>query len=476
MSEPRTCPECHAEIPLDAPQGVCPACALKAGLGSAAHTVTGPGSGGAVPLAVEELNNRLPGLQILELIGRGGMGAVYKARQKALDRTVAVKVLRSDLPEQAREAFGARFSREARTLARLTHQHIVSVYDFGQQDDLYYLVMELVDGVSLRQIIEAGGIEPREALAIIPAICQALQYAHDAGVVHRDIKPENVLMDRQGVVKIADFGLAKLVGSTTEPRLTGAEQVMGTPHYMAPEQIERPSQVDHRADIYALGVVLYELLTGELPIGRFAPPSRKVQIDVRLDDVVLRTLEKEPDLRYQRASELQTDVENLSQGGTVSASTAREAKSAGYELRSKTTLWGWPLVHVAFGAGGTRVARGVIAVGNMAVGGVAIGGVALGWFALGGISIGVIGAGGIALGLLALGGIATGAIAMGDVSQGLFALGTRVSHSFFQIDTPLRESLALVGRIGGYALVLALIAALALWLKEKNAPSRQRGH
>jgi predicted Ser/Thr protein kinase len=473
MSEPRTCPECQAEIPPDAPQGVCPACALKAGLDSAAHTVTGPDSRGAAPLAAEELTNRLPGLQILELIGRGGMGAVYKARQTALDRTVAVKVLRADLSEHAREAFGARFSREARTLAQLTHQHIVSVYDFGQQDDLYYLVMELVDGVNLRQTIEAGGVEPREALAIIPAICQALQYAHDNGVVHRDIKPENVLVDRQGVVKIADFGLAKLVGSATEPRLTGAEQVMGTPHYMAPEQIERPSQVDHRADIYALGVVLYEMLTGELPIGRFAPPSRKVQIDVRLDDVVLRTLEKEPDLRYQRASELQTDVENLSQGGTIAASTAREAKSVGYELRSKTTLWGWPLVHVAFGDGETRsrIARGVIAVGNVAVGGVAIGGVALGGLTLGGVSIGVIGAGGIALGLLALGGIATGALAMGDVSLGLFALGSRVSHSFFPIDTSLRESLTLMGWIGGNALVFALIAALVLWLKEKNAQS-----
>lgn len=162
----------------------------------------------------------------------------------------------------------------------------------------------------------------------MPQICDALQYAQDEGIVHRDIKPENILVDRKGRVKIADFGLTKIVGGRDTPpgrpsqegrtagpagptNLTGALDVMGTPHYMAPEQIEKPTEVDHRADIYSLGVVFYEMLTGELLLGKFQPPSRKVQIDVRLDDVVLRALEKEPELRYQQASALKTDVETI---------------------------------------------------------------------------------------------------------------------------------------------------------------------
>ncbi len=172
--------------------------------------------------------------------------------------------------------------------------------------------MEFVDGVNLRSCWTPASSRREEALAIVPQICEALQYAHDHGVVHRDIKPENILLDKEGQVKIADFGMAKLVGrEAPNLTLTGAGQVMGTPQYMAPEQIEHPLEVDHRADIYSLGVVFYQMLTGELPIGRFAPPSKKVQIDVRLDEVVLRALEKEPDLRYQQASEVKTQVETI---------------------------------------------------------------------------------------------------------------------------------------------------------------------
>ena len=155
--------------------------------------------------------------------------------------------------------------------------------------------MEFVDGLTLRQLLNSGKLAPPAALAIVPQICEALQYAHDKGVVHRDIKPENILMDRGGQVKIADFGLAKLVGREAgDFSLTGVGQVMGTPHYMAPEQLEHPQEVDHRADIYSLGVVFYQMLTGELPIGRFAPPSKKVQVDVRLDEVVLRAWRRSP--------------------------------------------------------------------------------------------------------------------------------------------------------------------------------------
>ena len=248
------------------------------------------------------------------------MGAVYKARQKQLDRLVALKILPPQV-DQA-EAFAERFTREARSLAKLNHSHIVTVHDFGHTEaGLYYFIMEFVDGTDLRRVIQTGELSENQALAVVPQICDALQYAHEEGIVHRDIKPENILLNKKGQVKIADFGLAKLLDQpATMYALTQAGQKMGTPHYMAPEQIEHPEQVDHRADIYSLGVVFYEMLTGELPLGQFPLPSRKVRVDVRLDEVVLKTLEKEPELRYQYASEVKTDVETISTGESVSGS------------------------------------------------------------------------------------------------------------------------------------------------------------
>ena len=196
MTQPRICPECNAEIPHDAPGGVCPSCALRAGLGSENATRPDPRSGPVTPLTPDELGRRLPELESFELIGPGGMGAVYKARHRKLDRSVAVKVLHTHLQEDP--SFAERFVREARMLARLDHPNIVRVYDFGHRDGINYLVMELVEGVTLRQTMAGGGLSPAEALAMVPRICEALQYAHDQGVVHRDIKPENILLDRSG--------------------------------------------------------------------------------------------------------------------------------------------------------------------------------------------------------------------------------------------------------------------------------------
>jgi tRNA A-37 threonylcarbamoyl transferase component Bud32 len=315
MNEARRCPKCQAELPGDAPQGLCPRCLLHMGLASAA--APGPAGAGAtgayggfVPPSPQELAGRFPQLEILELIGQGGMGAVYKARQPGLDRFVAVKILP---PQIGRDpAFAERFAREARALARLSHPHIVAVYDFGLAGELYYFLMEYVDGVNLRQLLRERKLQPPEALKIVPQICEALQFAHDEGIVHRDIKPENILLDKKGRVKIADFGLAKLLGRTgTDYLLTGSQQVMGTLHYMAPEQMGRPLEVDHRADIFSLGVVFYEMLTGELPVGRFEPPSRRVQVDVRLDEIVLRALENKPEQRYQHISDIKTQIESI---------------------------------------------------------------------------------------------------------------------------------------------------------------------
>jgi len=319
---PRACPRCGRPLAKDTAHGLCPACLLQQ---AAASESGAPNPAAFTPPGVAELAPLFPQLEILELLGRGGMGAVYKARQPALDRVVALKVL--PVTPGADPAFAERFQREARALASLNHPHIVNVYDFGQLPTLSYFIMEYVDGVNLRQLERTSRLSPREALAIVPQVCEALQFAHDRGIVHRDIKPENILVDKQGRVKIADFGLAKLLRVESGGiALTETRHAVGTPQYMAPEQVERPQSVDHRADIYSLGVVFYEMLTGELPMGRFPVPSQRVQVDVRLDEVVLKALEKEPERRYQQASAFKTNVEIVA--GTPAASTGRDEPPA----------------------------------------------------------------------------------------------------------------------------------------------------
>ena len=319
MATTPICPSCGKPLAPDAPQGLCQECLFKAGFPTGADT--GGNSPRFVPPAVEELAGKFPQLEILGFIGQGGMGAVYQARQKQLNRIVALKILPLDIGSD--RAFAERFTREAQALAHLNHPGIVTLYEFGQADGLFYFLMEYVDGVNLRQLLRTGRVSAREALAIVPQICDALQFAHDQGLVHRDIKPENILLDRRGRVKVADFGLAKLVRTGSEPTpgvevasgspfVTESGKIMGTPSYMAPEQVAHPAEVDHRADIYALGVVFYQMLTGELPGRKIEPPSKKVQVDVRLDEIVLRALEKEPARRYQHVSEVGTDLKTIS--------------------------------------------------------------------------------------------------------------------------------------------------------------------
>jgi serine/threonine protein kinase len=305
------CPKCQRPLPANAPAGICPSC-----LWAAAMPVTDRPVDQTLSLdgyfnapQVDELAPLFPQLEITDLLGHGGMGAVYRARQISLDRPVALKILSPRLGRDP--SFAERFMREARTMAKLNHPNIVMVYDFGQVEPFYFLLMELVEGVNLREAILARTITPEKAIAIVPKICEALQYAHDQGIVHRDIKPENILVGARDTIKIADFGLAKIVGTVQGNfTLTGSHQILGTRNYMAPEQIEKPTTVDHRADIYSLGVVFYELLTGELPLGRFALPSEKTHQNQELDDIVMRTLEKEPARRYQQASEVRTAVES----------------------------------------------------------------------------------------------------------------------------------------------------------------------
>ena len=357
MATENKCPHCGKPVPITALGGICPECMLKAGVAADTAEV---GPDGTVivkpPLSappVEEITPHFPQLEIIECLGRGGMGVVYKARQPKLDRFVALKILtRSQDSGISDTEFAARFQREALALARLNHPDIVAVYDFGEAGGFHYLLMEYVDGLTLRQLLQTRKLSPEEALAIVPKICEALQFAHERGIVHRDIKPENILLDKQGRVKIADFGIAKIIGTGVAGHaLTGAKDRLGTPHYMAPEQVEKPATVDHRADIYSLGVVFYEMLTGELPLGKFQSPSRMVQVDVRLDEVVLHALEKNPDRRYQHASEVKTDVETIAS----SPSSSRGEETPKPETRN-------PMPRIGGAVGASAVLFGILAV------------------------------------------------------------------------------------------------------------------
>src|ERR1035437_5159152 len=205
MPNGNKCPQCGASLPAGALDGLCPACLLKQG--AAGDTVTnGPGKPFNPP-SVAELKPLFPQLEILELIGKGGSGAVYRVRRKELDRVVTLKILPPGIGDDPE--FAGRFAREAKALAKLNHPGIVTLYEFGSVDNanassptpqtsrLFYFLMEFVDGVNLRQLLAGGRVSPREALAIVPQICDALQFAHDQGIVHRDIKPENILLDRR---------------------------------------------------------------------------------------------------------------------------------------------------------------------------------------------------------------------------------------------------------------------------------------
>ena len=315
----KQCHVCGCALP-DAPGGLCPRCLMAQ---MVEPNRAGNGVGESTPFTIEELAPSFPQLEILECLGRGGMGVVYKTRQKSLNRLVALKLI---APERTGEGeFARRFEKEAQALAALNHPHIVAVYDFGQAGGFYFLLMEYVDGVNLRQLLQSRRLTAEEALSIVPPVCEALQCAHAAGIVHRDIKPENLLLDRRGAVKIADFGVAKMMESADDPNaVMQATLAFGSSAYAAPEQRDAAA-LDHRADIYSLGVVLYEMLTGERPKERWEPPSRRVQVDIRIDEIVLRALQRAPEMRFATAAEFGTQVEAARQAvSTRRWSTARK--------------------------------------------------------------------------------------------------------------------------------------------------------
>ncbi len=269
----------------------------------------------------------IPGYELIQVLGRGGMGEVWRAEQKSLGRTVAVKLLPPKLASD--REFVTRFEKEATALASLSHPNIIQIIDRGVAAEHYYFVMEFVPGRSLREVMNGGAMSSVEALKIVAQICRAIEHAHDHHIIHRDLKPENILLDERGHVKVADFGLAGIRGGGgTDPRLqlTATSVAMGTVNYMAPEQRRDAKHVDGRADLYSLGVILYELLTGELPIGRFKLPSERIAgLDARIDHIVSRTLEPELEQRYQRASEVLGELEAVIGGSSAGPMSAEGA-------------------------------------------------------------------------------------------------------------------------------------------------------
>lgn len=271
------------------------------GLAAQATSPDKPAQAFAIP-SEEELNSLFPELQIREQVGSGGMGCVFRARQVRLERDIALKILPRELGRD--DLFAERFGREARAMARLNHPNIVSIHDFGQREGLHYLAMEYMDGMNLRELLDAGPLPSIEALKIFEQVCQALAYAHAEGVVHRDIKPENILFSKRGHVALADFGLARLASdSHAAVSLTQTRQAMGTLNYMAPEQCETPKHVDHRADIYSLGILLYEMLTGRVPRGSFPQASSLCEVTEIVDEAIHKALQVDVHARHQSVTD-----------------------------------------------------------------------------------------------------------------------------------------------------------------------------
>ena len=277
------------------------------------------------PPPVESVADLLPESEILGILGYGGMGAVYKARQKTLGRMVAIKLLPPEVSSD--DGYRRRFLREARLMAHLTHPRIVGIHEAGTTpDDHLYIVMEYVEGESLYDLIHQRRITPRQTGRILADVCEGLAYAHAKGVVHRDIKPGNVLVDAEGRGKLADFGIARWNDTQLHEATTGT--LFGTRDYLAPELLSR-HEGDHRADIYALGVMLYEMLCFELPRGHFTPPSQRAGTDRAVDRVVATAMQQEPELRYATVAEMSQALARIRWPKPGAAAVGRAALFAG---------------------------------------------------------------------------------------------------------------------------------------------------
>jgi serine/threonine protein kinase len=352
MAEARLCPECGAELPADAPQGLCPQCLLLRGLGDDSGPSQDLADDRTLPPRNIKMNGTAPGTQvryfgdyeILEEISRGGMGVVYKARQVSLDRIVALKMILAG--HLASESDVERFYIEARAAANLQHPNIVAIHEVGQHEGRHYFSMDYVEGRSLASLVDAGPLTASKAAAYLKTIAEAIHYAHQHGILHRDLKPSNILIDSFDQPRVTDFGIAKRLGArdvpsavatgpVTPPSLTAAGQVLGTPSYMPPEQVDGdPARIGPASDVYSLGAVLYELLTGRPPFRANSlrdtllqviqseplPPRRlNRRVPPELERICLTCLRKEPNQRYASASALAEDLERFLLGQPIRA-------------------------------------------------------------------------------------------------------------------------------------------------------------
>ncbi len=299
VQESYNCPNCDFEIVMR----------TKECTQSIASTKTFAGKIANIPSLKPGTN--LAGFELIAEIGRGGMGVVYKAMQKSLKREVALKILPEHLSDDLE--FVKRFNREAQALATLKHPNIVSILDRCESNGIYFFVMEFVDGKSMRQIMRSRRLNTIQVLGIMSDICCGLAYAHSQGIIHRDIKPENIMIDTNGVVKIADFGLSAFLRKDSEfSRITNTAITMGTLDYMSPEQRISSKSADHRSDIYAVGVMMYELLTNEIPVGNFERPSiLEPNLPRIIDDIVLKALKSSTSDRYQSINQLKDEIDSV---------------------------------------------------------------------------------------------------------------------------------------------------------------------
>jgi len=259
--------------------------------------------------------------ELLEKIGEGGMGTVYKAKCHLLNRFVAVKILKAELSND--EEFVTRFKREATSIAKLSHPNIVGVHDVGTENGINFIIMEYINGRTLKQVIkENGRLNSELTLDIVFQVAKALECAHNNNIIHRDIKPDNIMITKDNMVKVMDFGIAKVADSRT---VTNSNKVMGTAHYFSPEQA-KGNFVDFRTDIYSLGIVMYEMATGRVPynaestisiammhIQKPVTPPKEIIKDIpeNINQVILKAMEKEPIKRYQTASGMGEDIKSI---------------------------------------------------------------------------------------------------------------------------------------------------------------------
>src|SRR5256714_2033962 len=315
----RVCENCGEKIFSDAPKGLCPACVLETGLGSLANEIV---AGIDDPRHPADMRMDFGDYELLEEIGRGGQGVVYRARQKSLNRTVALKVI--GLGQWATQAHLKRFRLEAEAAASLDHPCIVPIYEIGERESSCYFSMKLVEGGQLDEVVRREPMPIRRAAEVIAKLARTVHYAHEHGILHPDIKPGNGLLDRNGEPHLTDFGLARLV--ETESTVTRTMEVLGTPSYMAPEQaVGNNARVSRATDVYGLGAVFYQLLTGHPPFAGGTtfetvqlvldteprqPRLWNPKIDRDLATICLKCLEKDPQRRYSSALALAEDLEH----------------------------------------------------------------------------------------------------------------------------------------------------------------------